>query len=67
MDARALGQAIQLEDGHVEAEEVIHGRSGEPQAQVEELPAVMQAQGLPGLVEGQLLGQAEAQRRMELP
>lgn len=67
VDARALGQAIELEDGHVEAEEVIQGGSGEPQAQVEVLPAVMEAQEPPGLVEGQPLGQAKAQRGMGLP
>ena len=67
VDARALGQAVELKDGHVETEEVIQGGSGEPQAQVEVLPAVMEAQEPPGLVEGQPLGQAEAQRGMGLP
>lgn len=43
MDARALRQAVQLEDGHVEAEEVIAGGLREPQAHVEELRAAVQA------------------------
>lgn len=67
VDAGALGQAVEREDGHVEAEEVIQGGSGEPQAQAEVLPAVMETQELPGLVKGQPLGQAEAQRGMGLP
>lgn len=67
MDARALRQAVQLEDGHVEAEEVIAGGLREPQAHVEELRAAVQAQDLPGAVEGQPPGQAEAQRLVDLP
>ena len=67
MDARALRQAVELKDGHVEAEEAIQRGSGEPQAQVEVLPAVMETQELPGLVESQPLGQAKAQGGMGLP
>jgi hypothetical protein len=67
VDARALGQAVELADGDVEAEEEVQGGLGQPQAQVEELLAVIQAQGFSGPVEDQLLGQAEEEWRMGAP
>lgn len=67
VQSTALGQAVQLKDGDVQAEEEVHRGPRQTQTQVQELLAMVETQELPGRVEGQPLGQAEAQWLVDLP